>query len=152
MRVPGSEFRVPSAVRSSRVSNTGTPNRTLNPELGTRNSILRVIRRVPPGKVVTYGQAAELAGMPRHARQVGYALAALPPRTTVPWYRVVNAKGRISMRRRPGPELTQRMLLQSEGVRFDGSGRISLRRYQWRPRQPVRRTSKTRAAATPNDN
>jgi methylated-DNA-protein-cysteine methyltransferase-like protein len=103
---------------------------------------LRVIRRVPPGKVVTYGQVAELAGMPRHARQVGYALAALPPGTTVPWYRVVNATGRISMRRRPGPELTQRMLLQSEGVRFDGSGRISLRRYQWQPRQPVRRTSR----------
>jgi methylated-DNA-protein-cysteine methyltransferase-like protein len=102
---------------------------------GARHSIFRVIRRVPPGKVVTYGQVAELAGMPRRARQVGYALAALPPGTTVPWYRVVNAKGRVSMRRRPGPELTQRMLLQSEGVRFDGSGRISLRRYQWQPRQ-----------------
>jgi methylated-DNA-protein-cysteine methyltransferase-like protein len=108
---------------------------------GSRQSIFRVIRRVPPGKVVTYGQVAELAGMPRHARQVGYALAALPAGTTVPWFRVVNALGRISERRRPGPELTQRMLLQSEGVRFDGSGRISLRRYQWHPRQPVRRTS-----------
>jgi methylated-DNA-protein-cysteine methyltransferase-like protein len=97
------------------------------------NAILRVIRRVPIGKVVTYGQVAELAGMSRRARQVGYALAALSAGTTVPWHRVVNAKGRISMRRRPGPELTQRMMLQSEGVRFDGSGRISLRRYQWHP-------------------
>ena len=100
---------------------------------GSRRSILRVIRRVPLGKVVTYGQVAELAGMPRRARQVGYALAALPAGTTVPWHRVVNASGRISMRRRPGTELTQRMLLQSEGVRFDGGGRISLPRYQWRP-------------------
>jgi methylated-DNA-protein-cysteine methyltransferase-like protein len=100
--------------------------------------ILRVIRRVPAGKVVTYGQVAELAGMPGRARQVGYALAALPAGTTVPWHRVVNATGRISMRRRPGPELTQRMLLQAEGVRFDGGGRISLPRYQWRARSVSR--------------
>jgi len=92
-----------------------------------------VVRRVPRGKVVTYGQVAELAGLPRRARQVGYALAALRAGTAVPWHRVVNAAGRISMRRRPGPELTQRMMLQSEGVRFDGSGRISLRRYLWQP-------------------
>jgi methylated-DNA-protein-cysteine methyltransferase-like protein len=102
---------------------------------GSPRSILRVIRQVPPGKVVTYGQVAELAGVPTRARQVGYALAALPVGTAVPWHRVVNAKGRISTRRRPGPELTQRMLLQSEGVRFDAGGRISLPRYQWQPRR-----------------
>jgi methylated-DNA-protein-cysteine methyltransferase-like protein len=99
----------------------------------TRHSILRIIRRVPPGKVVTYGQVATLAGLPGRARQVGYALAALPAGTTVPWHRVVNAAGRISMRRRPGPELTQRMRLQAEGVRFDGSGRIAMKQYQWHP-------------------
>jgi len=105
----------------------------------SRAAILRVIRRVPEGKVVTYGQVAELAGIPRNARQVGYALAALPSGSPVPWHRVVNAEGRISMRRRPGPELTQRMLLQAEGVRFDGRGRIPLTRYRWRPRSGTSR-------------
>jgi methylated-DNA-protein-cysteine methyltransferase-like protein len=105
---------------------------------GTRHSILRVVRRVPPGKVVTYGQVAKLAGLPGRARLVGYALAALSAGTTVPWHRVVNAAGRISMRRRPGPELTQRMRLQAEGVRFDGGGRIALKHYQWNP--PSRRS------------
>ncbi len=93
--------------------------------------IWQVIRRVPRGKVVTYGQVARLAGLPGRARQVGYALAALPESSTVPWQRVVNAAGRVSRRRRPGAELTQRMLLQAEGVRFDGRGRISLTRYRW---------------------
>jgi methylated-DNA-protein-cysteine methyltransferase-like protein len=106
---------------------------TRNAEHGTRNAILRVIRRVPRGKVVTYGQVAELAGLPGQARQVGYALAALPRGSTIPWHRVINAEGRISLRRRPGPELTQRMLLQAEGVRFDGRGRIPLHRYRWCP-------------------
>lgn len=83
--------------------------------------------------MATYGQIAALAGRRGHARQVGYAMHALPTHTTVPWHRVINAKGEISRRRRPTGELEQRILLQREGVEFNWRGRISLERFAWRP-------------------
>ena len=96
--------------------------------------IYAVVRRIPKGRVATYGQVAALAGRARHARLVGYALHALSARTSVPWQRVVNARGEISLRRTaPDAGLTQRLLLEREGVRFDARGRISLDRYGWRP-------------------
>lgn len=98
----------------------------------TYQRIYAVVRRIPRGRVATYGQVAELAGLPGHARQVGYALHALPAGTTVPWHRVINARGEVSRRREPGAELTQRMLLEREGVRFDARGRVQLRRHGWR--------------------
>ena len=97
--------------------------------------IYAVVRRIPRGRVATYGQVAELAGLPGHARQVGYALHALPTGTTVPWHRVLNARGTLSLRRSPGGEITQRIRLEREGVRFDAGGRITLQRLQWRPRR-----------------
>jgi methylated-DNA-protein-cysteine methyltransferase-like protein len=96
--------------------------------------IYAVVRRVPRGRVATYGQVAALAGLPGHARQVGYALHALPKGTGLPWHRVINAKGEVSRRRRPGEELSQRMLLEREGVRFDTRGRVALTRVGWTPR------------------
>jgi methylated-DNA-protein-cysteine methyltransferase-like protein len=94
------------------------------------------VRRIPHGRVATYGQIAHLAGMPRHARQVGYALAALSDRdaATVPWHRVVNAQGEISRRATPGSDDLQLRLLESEGIVFDERGRIELRRFQWGPK------------------
>jgi methylated-DNA-protein-cysteine methyltransferase-like protein len=74
---------------------------------------------------------AELAKLPGHARQVGYAMFALPAGSGVPWQRVVNAQGAISLRKRPGPELTQRILLEREGIRFNARGRIDLERFGW---------------------
>jgi methylated-DNA-protein-cysteine methyltransferase-like protein len=97
--------------------------------------IYAVVRRVPRGRVATYGQVAALAGLPGRARQVGYALHALPQGTRLPWHRVINAKGEVSRRRRPGAELSQRMLLEREGVRFDPRGRVALARVGWRPGQ-----------------
>jgi methylated-DNA-protein-cysteine methyltransferase-like protein len=97
--------------------------------------IYAVVRRIPPGRVATYGQIAELAGLPGHARQVGYALHALPKGTVVPWHRVLNARGALSLRRSPGGEITQRLLLEREGVRFDGGGLVALERIRWRPRR-----------------
>lgn len=95
--------------------------------------IYRQVRRIPAGRVATYGQIAALAGRPRHARQVGYALAALRDRDDpVPWHRVVNARGEISARSTPGYEDYQRILLEEEGVMFDESSRVSLARFQWR--------------------
>jgi methylated-DNA-protein-cysteine methyltransferase related protein len=82
--------------------------------------------------VATYGQIARLAGLPGHARQVGYALAALTDES-VPWHRVVNAQGEISARGESHDELRQRQLLERERVVFDAGGKISLRRFQWKP-------------------
>ena len=96
--------------------------------------IYAVVRRIPEGRVATYGQVASLAGLAGHARQVGYALHALPDGTAVPWHRVVNANGGISLRSMPGGELVQRGLLEREGIRLDPRGRVPLARVRWRPR------------------
>ncbi len=98
----------------------------------TREKIYAVVRRIPRGRVATYGQIAELAGLPGHARQVGYAMAALPVGTRVPWHRVINAAGMVSRRRIPGEELTQRQLLEKEGVKFDARGKVALGKIRWR--------------------
>ena len=95
--------------------------------------IYRVVRRIPSGRVATYGQIAVLAGIPRQARQVGYALHALPRGSDVPWQRVINARGSVSERSTPGTEELQRAALESEGVVFDIRGRVDLGCYQWRP-------------------
>lgn len=106
------------------------------PSSGSGNyaRIYAVVRRIPRGRVATYGQIAELAGLPGHARQVGYALHALPERSVVPWHRVLNARGTLSLRRASAGEIDQRLRLEREGVRFDASGRVALERLRWRPR------------------
>ncbi len=93
-----------------------------------------MVRRIPKGRVATYGQVAALAGIAGHARQVGYALHALPEGTTVPWHRVVNASGGISVRAMPGAELVQQQLLAREGVLLNARGRVALARTRWMPR------------------
>jgi len=90
-----------------------------------------LVRRIPAGRVATYGDVARLLGRPRVARQVGYALAALDSDTDVPWHRVVNAQGRISPRGSGGSDELQRLLLEDEGVHFDDDDRIDLARFGW---------------------
>lgn len=82
--------------------------------------------------MATYGQVAELAGVEGHARQVGYALHALSPGNDVPWHRVINAKGEISLPAGSDSGELQRMLLAAEGVPVTG-GRVDLARYRWAP-------------------
>ena len=101
--------------------------------LETRERIYTIVALIPAGRVATYGQIAELAGLGHQARRVGYALAALGPGNDVPWHRVVNAKGEISLRARGGAEARQRTLLEREGVHFDDRGRIDLSRFRWKP-------------------
>jgi methylated-DNA-protein-cysteine methyltransferase-like protein len=97
-----------------------------------------VVRRVPRGRVATYGQIARLARIGPHPRVVGYALHALSDGSDVPWHRVVNAQGRVSPRASPGADSLQRALLEREGVRFDARGRIDLARQGWRPRSQAK--------------
>src|SRR5437764_13778580 len=97
----------------------------------TYQRIYSAVRRIPRGRVATYGQIAELAGLEGHARQVGYALHNLPSGSGVPWHRVVNARGEISARRGSDWGELQRHLLKAEKVKFDAKGRIDLTRFRW---------------------
>ena len=97
--------------------------------------VYRVVRRIPAGCVSTYGEIAALAGMPRAARQVGYALNALNGDEDVPWHRVINARGEISARGERAFADLQRALLESECVDFDSRGRVDLETYRWKPRR-----------------
>jgi methylated-DNA-protein-cysteine methyltransferase-like protein len=109
---------------------------------GLHARIHAVVRRIPRGRVASYGQVARIAGLASHARLVGYAMAALPDGTSVPWQRVVNAQGRVSPRATPGYDSLQRALLERDGVRFDANGRIDLARHGWQPRTRTLRKSK----------
>jgi len=100
--------------------------------MSSRARIYDAVRRIPRGRVSTYGDVAVAAGLPGHARQVGYALAALEPDSDVPWHRVVNAQGRISPRGRDrSVESLQRALLRDEGVHLRAE-RIDLKQYRHR--------------------
>lgn len=109
-------------------------SRRLTRSSSTYERIYATVRRIPRGRVATYGQVAAVTGLPGRARQVGYALAALTVSTSVPWQRVVNAAGAISLPPMDGG-ISQRLLLEREGVRFGPADRIPLERFQWRPRR-----------------
>ena len=98
-----------------------------------------VVRRIPRGRVASYGQVARLAGLEAHARLAGYALhASVADR--LPWHRVVNAEGRLSLARTDvSAGVTQRMRSEQEGVRFDARGRVDMARHRWEPAAPPRK-------------
>lgn len=94
--------------------------------------VYHAVSAIPAGRVTTYGTIAAMIGRPMDARAVGYALRALPDDTTVPWHRVINAKGTISLKaRHPHETDLQRQLLEREGVDFDAEGRVDLTRFGW---------------------
>jgi methylated-DNA-protein-cysteine methyltransferase-like protein len=93
--------------------------------------VYEVVRRIPPGRVATYGQIARILGTPRAARTVGWALRALPEGSDVPWQRVINARGTISFVSRSQGAAIQRVLLADEGIVFDEQGRVDLKVYGW---------------------
>ncbi|MBD3370195.1 cysteine methyltransferase [Candidatus Fermentibacteria bacterium] len=97
---------------------------------GLYERIHRLVRRIPPGKVTTYGQIAAMLG-DCTPRQVGYAMHSVGPDDLVPWHRVVNSKGKISVRANGERSPEQRAMLESEGVEFDTEGRIDLEKFCW---------------------
>lgn len=100
-------------------------------ELSPAERIHHVVGSIPKGRVATYGQVAELAGLPRAARMVGTTLRNLPKGSKLPWHRVVNAGGKLSVPSEPGRNI-QKERLEKEGVVFI-NGKIDLRNYQWEP-------------------
>ncbi|QEO46402.1 hypothetical protein DLR60_06570 [Vibrio tarriae] len=93
--------------------------------------IFVVIHQIPFGNVSTYGAVAKMAGYPGYARHVGKALGHLPEGSQLPWFRVINSQGKISLQ---GEDFVrQRQLLLAEGIEVSETGKISLRKYQWQP-------------------
>jgi methylated-DNA-protein-cysteine methyltransferase-like protein len=95
------------------------------------SAVYRVVQKCPRGKIVSYGGVAAMIGQPRAARAVGRALNTLPEDTKVPWWRVVNSRGEVSIRGAEQGEVLQRVLLEREGIKFEPSGRISWKRFGW---------------------
>lgn len=93
--------------------------------------ILAVVALIPYGKVATYGQVAKLAGLPKHARLVGYALKHMDVQADLPWHRVINSQGKISLGRlnERGENIQQQKLLQ-EGIALTGA-KVDLKKHQW---------------------
>ena len=108
--------------------------------------VYHVVRLVPPGRVVTYGQVAGMLGAPHAARTVGWALHALPDDSDVPWQRVINAYGRISTSCHEHDAGVQQRLLEAEGVVFDERGYVDLARFQWEGLPPWELERKGRGA------
>ncbi|MFT4020105.1 MAG: MGMT family protein [Acinetobacter sp.] len=95
--------------------------------------ILEVVARIPSGCVASYGQVAQLAGLPKHARFVGYILCHLDEASGLPWHRVINSQGRISTQKMNDQgENIQYLLLLAEGIEIK-EGKINLRHYGWKP-------------------
>ena len=92
-------------------------------------AVYDAVGSIPRGKVCSYGQVALMVGAPNAARQVGWALHCLPADTDVPWHRVINARGGISLRGRMGEADLQRRLLEAEGIEFSAQGLIDFSRY-----------------------
>ena len=99
-------------------------------------AVYRLVRQIPRGRVMTYGQIATLLGAPRAARAVGYAMRASGRLDDVPWQRVINSRGRISARTEVERPIVQRMLLEAEGVLFDETESCDLSKCRWEPPHP----------------
>jgi methylated-DNA-protein-cysteine methyltransferase-like protein len=103
------------------------------------DQVYAVVRQIPPGKVASYGQVAALLGHPRAARTVGWALAALRENyePDVPWQRVINSHGRVSIRNMEHAPEEQQLLLEAEGVVFDQHGYVDWQRFGWEGLNPI---------------
>lgn len=119
--------------RASRVKRAKRAAKVAAPDTDLPARILAAVRRIPRGKVCTYGDVADVAGLPRRARLVGTVLRQAPASRDLPWFRVINAAGRISFPAGSDAWLRQRRKLEAEGIVFIG-GRIDLKRHGWPPR------------------
>ncbi|GLQ29708.1 MGMT family protein [Litoribrevibacter albus] len=96
------------------------------------DAVLYILGQIPKGKVTTYGKIAKMAGFPSHARYVGKLLSQLPQDSKLPWYRVINGQGRISFSEDSERYITQKSLLEQEGISFL-NGKVNLKIHQWCP-------------------
>jgi methylated-DNA-protein-cysteine methyltransferase-like protein len=102
-------------------------------EADINQRIWQVVTQIPLGKVATYGDVARHAGLPGAARRVGPALRVLPDDTSIPWHRVLNAQGKISLPDGSSSQYTQRERLEAEGLVFQTNKSVSLKKFRWQP-------------------
>lgn len=117
-------------------------------EPGYRGRVYRIVRRIPPGRVMTYGQIAEMLGEGYTARTVGYVMHGAPE--GVPWQRVINAQGKCSTGKFTLPVDLQQSILESEGVEFDRNGKCDLNKVLWPADDPKVETDRTTLLDTPS--
>jgi methylated-DNA-protein-cysteine methyltransferase-like protein len=110
----------------------GAPDMTQESPEGRRTALYLVLNQIPPGKVTSYGELAEMAGLGRAARWVGRTLSQLPPDTRLPWHRVLGAGGRLSLEQGTPSGDEQRARLRAEGVSLRNN-RVDMTRHGWRP-------------------
>lgn len=96
--------------------------------------VYTTVSKIPKGKVATYGLIATLLNQPRNARQVGWVLSNLSPDSSVPWWRVVNSKGYLSIRNQNIPKDIQKQLLEREGVKIEDDFTFDLDKFIWNPK------------------
>jgi methylated-DNA-protein-cysteine methyltransferase-like protein len=99
-----------------------------------RTLVLAVVKRIPKGRLASYGQVAALAGFPQRPRQVGMVLSGLPEGTSLPWHRVVNTRGYVPSRGRWWGAFEQIGRLRDEGIAVDDLGNLDLEAHRWAPR------------------
>ena len=95
------------------------------------HQIWQVVATIPRGKVATYGGIASKAGLGQAARRVGLALRVLPESSLIPWHRVINARGQLSLPNDSAAQITQRTRLETEGIVFRANNSIDLKQYGW---------------------
>jgi methylated-DNA-protein-cysteine methyltransferase related protein len=128
-RAPQKQVRASSKVRRAALKQPGVAD-------GDAARIIAAIKQIPRGRVCTYGGVADVAGLPRRARLVGTVLRQTPASKALPWFRVINASGRISFPLGSDGYARQRRHLEAEGVDFVG-GRVDLQRYGWPSRDKL---------------
>lgn len=92
--------------------------------------VIKIIKNIPVGKVLTYGKIAKLAGNPNGARQVSWLLHSSSKKYNLPWHRVINSQGKIALKTQDGQDY-QKILLEKEGVEIGSTNKINLRKYLW---------------------
>lgn len=107
-------------------------------ELDWNRQVWDLVGVIPAGKVATYGQLAAILGFPKRARHIGFALNRTPNSIQLPWHRVINSRGEISLPPLSEGGMLQRLLLEQEGIIFGSKNRINLKRFGWNPLAEIR--------------
>jgi methylated-DNA-protein-cysteine methyltransferase-like protein len=114
------------------MKNSQNKSRPRQPDHKYRERVYKIVRCIPRGKVMTYGQIAYMLGEGYTPRTVGFVMHGANEQET-PWHRVINSQGRCSTARVVLPSDKQQRMLESEGVKFDDGGRCDLETYLWQP-------------------
>ena len=128
-------------------SKTGSPSTKGVNAPNYRERVYKLVRRIPSGRVMTYGQIAIILGQGYTPRTVGFVMHGADEKKT-PWHRVINSQGRCSTGRLVLPSDMQQRLLEREGVKFDQSGRCDLEQFLWHPEPKKKERAETAAART----